>query len=120
MWQYGTYKPVENPWSWHTLTNIIYVEQPVGTGFTTGKTTITNEKELAAQFMGFWKNFIDTFSMQGYKVYISGESYAYVLLLVNPKLRTSVLTLHPAATTARTSPAHSSTPRTRHTTTCPA
>ena len=26
--------------------------------------------------MGFWKNFIDTFSMHGYKVYITGESYA--------------------------------------------
>ncbi|KAK4240480.1 hypothetical protein C8A03DRAFT_41998 [Achaetomium macrosporum] len=76
LWQYGTYKPVKNPWSWHTLTNIVYVEQPIGTGFTTGKVTITNEKELAAQFMGFWKNFIDTFGMHGYKVYISGESYA--------------------------------------------
>jgi Carboxypeptidase C (cathepsin A) len=58
------------------LTNIIYVEQPVGTGFTTGTPTITNEEELAAQFMGFWKNFIDTFGMHDYKVYISGESYA--------------------------------------------
>ena len=29
--------------------------------------------------MGFWKNLVDTFGMQGYKVYISGESYAYVL-----------------------------------------
>lgn len=26
--------------------------------------------------MGFWKNFVDLFSMQGYNVYISGESYA--------------------------------------------
>jgi hypothetical protein len=60
----------------HTLTNVIYVEQPVGTGFTTGKATITSEEELATQFMGFWKNFIDTFGMHGYKVYISGESYA--------------------------------------------
>ncbi|KAK4127586.1 alpha/beta-hydrolase [Parathielavia appendiculata] len=76
LWQYGTYKPVKNPWSWHTLTNIVYVEQPVGTGFTTGTPTITNEEELAAQFMGFWKNFIDTFDMHGYKVYITGESYA--------------------------------------------
>ncbi|EAQ85937.1 hypothetical protein CHGG_07190 [Chaetomium globosum CBS 148.51] len=76
LWQYGTYKPVKNPWSWHTLTNIVYIEQPVGTGFTTGKATITNEEELAEQFMGFWKNFIDTFGMHGYKVYIAGESYA--------------------------------------------
>ncbi|GAB1314987.1 hypothetical protein MFIFM68171_05197 [Madurella fahalii] len=76
LWQYGTYKPVKNPWSWHTLTNVVWVEQPVGTGFSTGKPTITDETDLAAQFMGFWKNFIDTFGMHGYKVYISGESYA--------------------------------------------
>lgn len=59
------------------MTNIVYVEQPVGTGFTTGTPTITNEEELAEQFKGFWKNFVDTFGMHGYKVYIAGESYAY-------------------------------------------
>ncbi|KAK0720808.1 Alpha/Beta hydrolase protein [Lasiosphaeris hirsuta] len=75
-WQYGTYKPVSNPWSWHTLTNMVWIEQPVGTGFSTGKVTATSEQDVAKQFLGFWKNFIDTFSMQGYKVYIAGESYA--------------------------------------------
>lgn len=58
------------------MTNIVYIEQPVGTGFSTGPVTITSEEELAAQFMGFWRNFIDTFGMHGYKVYIAGESYA--------------------------------------------
>ncbi|KAK4203791.1 carboxypeptidase [Triangularia verruculosa] len=76
LWRAGTYMPVRNPWSWHTLTNIVYVEQPVGTGFSKGTPTITNEEELAGQFLGWWKNFIDTFSMQGYRVYITGESYA--------------------------------------------
>ncbi|ORY68989.1 carboxypeptidase cpdS precursor [Pseudomassariella vexata] len=76
IWQYGTYKPVPNPWSWHRLTNIVYVEQPVGTGFSQGTVTATSEEDVAEQFMGFWKNFVDTFSMQGYKVYIAGESYA--------------------------------------------
>lgn len=75
-WQYGTFRPVANPWSWHTLTNMVYVEQPVGTGFSTGKVTATSEEDVAKQFMGFWKNFIELFSMQGYKVYITGESYA--------------------------------------------
>ena len=36
------------------------------------------------QFMGFYKNFIDTFSLQGYAVYIAGESYAYVSALFIP------------------------------------
>lgn len=30
--------------------------------------------------MGFFKNFVDTFGMHGYKVYITGESYAQVPL----------------------------------------
>ncbi|KAI1852899.1 hypothetical protein JX265_012927 [Neoarthrinium moseri] len=76
LWQYGTFKPVPNPWSWHRLTNIVYIEQPIGTGFSQGNVTATNEEDVAKQFMGFWKNFIDLFSMQGYKVYIAGESYA--------------------------------------------
>ncbi|KAK6857435.1 serine carboxypeptidase [Apiospora arundinis] len=76
IWQYGTYRPVPNPWSWHHLTNIIYIEQPVGTGFASGNATITDEEELAAQFLGFWKNFVDLFALQGYKVYVTGESYA--------------------------------------------
>ncbi|KAK3684851.1 putative serine-TYPE carboxypeptidase F precursor [Podospora appendiculata] len=76
VWQYGTFKPVANPWGWNSLTNVIWVEQPVGTGFSQGKVTAQNEEDVAAQFLGFWKNFIDTFSMQGYKVYIAGESYA--------------------------------------------
>lgn len=58
------------------MIDIVFIEQPVGTGFSTGTPSITNEDELAEQFLGWWKNFIDTFAMQGYKVYISGESYA--------------------------------------------
>ena len=57
---------------------MVWVEQPIGTGFTTGTVTATSETDVAAQFMGFFKNFVDTFSMQGYAVYITGESYAYV------------------------------------------
>ncbi|KAJ9141753.1 Carboxypeptidase [Pleurostoma richardsiae] len=76
LWQYGTYRPVSNPWAWNKLTHVVWVEQPVGTGFSEGTVTATSEEDVAAQFMGFWKNFIDTFGMQGYKVYIAGESYA--------------------------------------------
>ncbi|KAK2593262.1 hypothetical protein QQS21_009027 [Conoideocrella luteorostrata] len=75
VWRPGTMKPVPNPWSWHHLSNMVWIEQPVTVGFSTGNTTVHNEDELAKQFMGFWKNFIDTFSMQGYKVYVVGESY---------------------------------------------
>ncbi|KAG6051946.1 hypothetical protein E4U39_006469 [Claviceps sp. Clav50 group G5] len=75
-WQYGTFKPVQNPWSWNRLTNMLWVEQPINTGFSTGKVTATSEEDLSRQFLGFFRNFVETFSMQGFKVYITGESYA--------------------------------------------
>ncbi|KXT15199.1 hypothetical protein AC579_3929 [Pseudocercospora musae] len=78
LWQYGTYKPVKNPYTWVNLTNVVWVEQPAGTGFSQKKGTppATDEIEVAKQFLGFWKNFVDTFGLHNRKVYITGESYA--------------------------------------------
>jgi len=76
IWQYGTYQPQPNPWTWTNLTNVIWVEQPLGTGFDKGTPTAKSEFDVARQFMGFWKNLVDTFNLQGRKVYITGESYA--------------------------------------------
>ena len=75
LWPDGELKPLKNPWAFTKVTNMIWVEQPIGTGFSEGKVTITNEDELAEQFMGFWKNFFDTFDMHGWKVNIVSESY---------------------------------------------
>lgn len=36
LWQYGTFEPVQNPYTWVNLTNVVWVEQPIGTGFSTG------------------------------------------------------------------------------------
>ncbi|CAI7589689.1 unnamed protein product [Penicillium glandicola] len=76
LWQSGTYEPVRNPYSWTNLTNIVYIDQPADTGFSPGPSTVQNEVDVANQFNDFWVHFIETFSMQGYKVYITGESYA--------------------------------------------
>ena len=75
-WMEGTLSPVQNPYSWHNLTNMIWVEQPVGVGYTTGVPSISNEVDLGNQFLGFWKNFVKTFDMQDFNVYLTGESYA--------------------------------------------
>lgn len=75
-WQPGTLKPTLNPFSWHLLTNVVWIDQPVGTGFSKGNPSITDEDGLAEQFKGFWRNFVDTFGMHGWKVYITGESWA--------------------------------------------
>jgi carboxypeptidase D len=29
LWQYGTFRPVKNPWTWVNLTNVVWVEQYV-------------------------------------------------------------------------------------------
>lgn len=80
LWQSGTYSPIQNPYSWTNLTNMIWVDQPVGTGFSPASNgtpaSIKNETQVAQDFMGFWKNFMDTFDLVGRKVYITGESYA--------------------------------------------
>ncbi|EEP76603.1 carboxypeptidase cpdS [Uncinocarpus reesii 1704] len=75
-WQFGTFRPVRNPWSWNNLTNMVWVEQPVGTGFSQGEPTATSEKDVAEQFLGFFQNFVDLFNLHGKKIYIAGESYA--------------------------------------------
>jgi carboxypeptidase D len=76
LWNFGTFKPVQNPWTWVRLANMLWVEQPVGTGFTQGRPTEQNEEQVAKTFISWFKNFIDTFGLQGKKIYIAGESYA--------------------------------------------
>ncbi|GAB7350706.1 hypothetical protein MBLNU459_g1263t1 [Dothideomycetes sp. NU459] len=74
-WEAGTYEPVQNPYTWVNLTNMLWVEQPVGVGFTQGVPNITNEVELGQQFIGFYKQFVEAFNVQNRKVYLTGESY---------------------------------------------
>ena len=39
------------------LTNMLWVEQPVGTGFSIGKANATNELDISSDFVKFFKNF---------------------------------------------------------------
>ncbi|KAI4175277.1 MAG: hypothetical protein LQ343_001813 [Gyalolechia ehrenbergii] len=89
-WQPGTYRPTANPYTWVNLTNMrrrhpnesdpnisqLWVEQPVGVGYTQGVPNITNEVELGQEFAGFYKQFATTFGLENRKVYLTGESYA--------------------------------------------
>ncbi|QRV94665.1 Serine carboxypeptidase [Ceratobasidium sp. AG-Ba] len=86
VWPTGTAKPIPNQWSWTNLSHVLWVEQPVGTGFSTGVPNITNEDELAAQFAGFLTQFLEVFSeLKGKNFYATGESYAgfYVPYIAN-------------------------------------
>ncbi|KIJ45862.1 hypothetical protein M422DRAFT_74935 [Sphaerobolus stellatus SS14] len=85
-WSWGTGAPIVNQFSWTNLSSIIYIEQPVGTGFSRGTPNIKNEDDLAAQLVGFLQQFLEVFSeLKGKKFYIAGESYAgmYVPYIAN-------------------------------------
>ena len=60
-----------NPYSWANVTNMLWVEQPVGTGFAQGKVTARNERDVAKDFVGFFKNFQKLFGIENYKIYVT-------------------------------------------------
>ncbi|KAI4183365.1 MAG: hypothetical protein L6R41_005438 [Letrouitia leprolyta] len=72
----GTYAPTPNPYTWVNLTNMLWVEQPIGVGYTQGVPNITDEVQLGEEFAGFYKQFATTFGLENRKVYLTGESYA--------------------------------------------
>ncbi|KII93733.1 hypothetical protein PLICRDRAFT_35954 [Plicaturopsis crispa FD-325 SS-3] len=77
VWDAGTSAPVKNENSWAQASDMLWVEQPVGTGFSTGTPNITNESELADQFYGFLEQFYSVFpELAKKKLFIAGESYA--------------------------------------------
>ena len=47
-WNYGQAGPSQNEFSWTNLSSMIYLEQPVGTGFSQGKPTARVSRESAA------------------------------------------------------------------------
>ncbi|KAF2492862.1 alpha/beta-hydrolase [Lophium mytilinum] len=67
VWDAGTLAPTPNPYTWVNLTNMVWVEQPVGVGFTQGTPNITNEVELGLEFIGFYKQFVETFDVHKWK-----------------------------------------------------
>ena len=70
---------------------MVWGEQPVGTCFSQGTPTAKDETDVADQFLGFFKNFLDTFGLHNKKVYITGESYAgyYVPYIADAMLNTN-------------------------------
>ncbi|KAI9692577.1 MAG: hypothetical protein M1822_006808 [Bathelium mastoideum] len=76
IWGWGMYSAVENPYTWVNLTNVLWVEYPIGLGFSTGNVTATSEEETAQDFLGFFENFLDIFGISNFRIYVTGESYA--------------------------------------------
>jgi carboxypeptidase D len=76
----GNTAPLQlNRYAWLHSSNIMYVEQPVGVGYSNpGKTGAPqNEDQVAADFYQFLRNFYRIFPhLQDQRLYLIGESYA--------------------------------------------
>lgn len=65
-----------NKYAWSNATTIMYVEQPIGTGFSYGTNTPNNEEEVGRDFYYFLLHFNQLFPEHASKrLYLFGESY---------------------------------------------
>eukprot|EP01121_Diplochlamys_sp_Union-15-3_P003180 TRINITY_DN1302_c0_g1_i1.p1 TRINITY_DN1302_c0_g1~~TRINITY_DN1302_c0_g1_i1.p1 ORF type:complete len:419 (-),score=58.78 TRINITY_DN1302_c0_g1_i1:11-1267(-) len=67
-----------NPYSWNNNANVLYIDQPVGTGFSYANSDyIHNEAEVAIEMWAFLQGFLAKFPQyQKQDFYVIGESYA--------------------------------------------
>eukprot|EP00756_Hemistasia_phaeocysticola_P042012 Hpha_TRINITY_DN16946_c2_g1::TRINITY_DN16946_c2_g1_i6::g.54505::m.54505 len=69
-----------NPHSWNSKANILYIDQPVGTGFSYDSSStdlgVTNEAEMAMNMWQFFQGWFKTFPKYAQnRFFIAGESY---------------------------------------------
>ena len=70
---------IKNEYSWNSHANLLYVDQPIGTGFSHAALPDldVNEDEVAANMAEFMIGFLEKYpQFKGRDFYITGESYA--------------------------------------------
>lgn len=99
MTENGAYRPRSdgsgldlNPYAWNHLATVVFVESPVGVGFSArqGVNYTSGDDAAATDALAFVLGLLDRYTfLQSKRVYISGESYAghYVPQLVDRILR---------------------------------
>jgi len=66
-----------NPYSWNSNASVIYIDQPVGTGFSYGTGLDASEKAVSTDMYDFLQQFFQAHEeYQTQKFFIFGESYA--------------------------------------------
>lgn len=66
-----------NPHGWTKASAVMYVEQPVGTGFSQGSNEPQNETDIGRALDGFLQHFVHVFeSYRDKRIFLVGESYA--------------------------------------------
>jgi carboxypeptidase C (cathepsin A) len=62
--------------SWVDVATMIFVDQPVGTGFSWGDDLLTNMNDAADEFIYFLTNLFNKYpQLKGHDLYLTGESY---------------------------------------------
>ncbi|KAM0754461.1 alpha/beta-hydrolase [Meredithblackwellia eburnea MCA 4105] len=74
----GSQSPVVNKNAWTGVSDMLYVEQPAGVGYSLGSNAnLTGESAIGLAFYGFLEGFYSVFpELLQKELYISGESYA--------------------------------------------
>lgn len=63
--------------SWDSESHMVFLDQPIGTGFSYGTPLLTNMEDAGNQFETWLNNFMEAFpEFKGRDLYITGESYA--------------------------------------------
>ncbi|EJD45527.1 alpha/beta-hydrolase [Auricularia subglabra TFB-10046 SS5] len=73
----GDLKVSANKYAWSTVSDMLFIEQPIGVGFSRGPTDIKNEDDVARDMYHFLQQFYAVFpDVLEKKLFITGESYA--------------------------------------------
>ncbi|KAH7922313.1 alpha/beta-hydrolase [Leucogyrophana mollusca] len=73
------YSLFENEYSWSTIADYVWIDQPVGVGFGTADSDgyIADEDQMASDFFGFLENLVKVFpGLATRPLHLTGESYA--------------------------------------------
>ena len=76
----GGFTFICNEYSWSEVADVVYIEQPIRTGFSLASEdakTIKNEGDIAKDFIKFMQSFMEVFpEYQKLPLFLAGESYA--------------------------------------------
>jgi len=73
------YSLFSNNFSWHTIADYVWIDQPVGTGWSTADATgyVADEDQMGQDFFGFLSNLVSVFpSLKTRPLHLTGESYS--------------------------------------------
>lgn len=72
-----TLTPIDNPYSWNSNANVIFLEQPVGVGYSYAKSKVSTTEQASKDVLAFLQLFFTYFDkFQTNQFHIAGESYA--------------------------------------------